>query len=118
MGRHKARPELLSSRCGVSNKVRAAPSSAGRAVLYFPLSSTQLKQFNIATRRRTTHRILDYSLIRDIMASRSRGAARSAPNHANQDADEERRLWKEIRDKSTSVDEMVVSSPPSQSTFI
>lgn len=43
------------------------------------------------------------------MASRSRGAARSAPNHANQDADEERRLWKEIRDKSASVDEMVVS---------
>lgn len=43
------------------------------------------------------------------MASRSRGAARSAPNHSNQDADEERRLWKEIREKSASADKMIVS---------
>lgn len=33
---------------------------------------------------------------------------RQRPNH-NQDADEERRLWKEIRDKAKEVDSMVVS---------
>lgn len=39
------------------------------------------------------------------MSGRSRGRA-----NPNQDADEERRLWKEITDKAKDVDAMVVSS--------
>lgn len=38
------------------------------------------------------------------MSGRSRGRA-----NPNQDADEERRLWKEIKDKAKDVDDMVVS---------
>jgi SAGA-associated factor 29 len=38
------------------------------------------------------------------MASRSRGRG-----NPNQDADEERRLWKEIKDKASDVDSMFVS---------
>lgn len=38
------------------------------------------------------------------MSARSRGRA-----NPNQDADEERRLWKEIKDKAKDVDVMVVS---------
>ena len=38
------------------------------------------------------------------MSGRSRGRA-----NPNQDADEERRLWKEIKDRAKEVDSMVVS---------
>lgn len=38
------------------------------------------------------------------MSARGRGRA-----NPNQDADEERRLWKEIKDKASEVDGMVVS---------
>lgn len=40
------------------------------------------------------------------MSARSRGRA-----NPNQDADEERRLWKEIKDKASEVDSMFVSGP-------
>ena len=41
------------------------------------------------------------------MSARNRGRA-----NPNQDADEERRLWKEIKDKAKDVDSMVVGSYP------
>lgn len=41
------------------------------------------------------------------MSGRSRGRA-----NPNQDADEERRLWKEIKDRAKEVDSMVVSRLP------